>query len=125
MASIVYFQTRQFTQNRPLESDEKLICEGAAKYDDNNGWIYLTSRRLFFVSHKVSLETNELDFPLTEILHVENGQQISMLLNKLIVELKNGAIEEFVVQDSKHWVNQIKRTKSLLVEAPRVFGIYD
>ena len=108
MASFVKFQSRKFTKNRPLSADEKLVREGSANHQGNGGWIYLTDSRLFFVSHKINIKNEELSIPLSEIVSVEKGRSLGVFPNQLILNLKNGRAEKFVVQDARSWIAQIE-----------------
>ena len=125
MASIAYFNSLKYTRNRPLLSNERLIEEGPANYHLNRGWIYLTNTRLFFVSEKISLITQELSIPISEIMSAEKGRTYGVISNKLILNLKNGDSEEVIVPNPKNWVNRIKKISNLLSEAPRDLSIYD
>lgn len=112
MALFVQYQSKKFTQNRPLLSSERLIKEGPANHFLNGegvgGWIYLTDSRLFFVSHKVNLQNHELALPFDEIVIAENSRTLGLIPNKLSLTLKNGQVENFVVKGAKSWVKEIK-----------------
>ena len=108
MAGFVKFQSRKFTQNRPLSADEKLIKEGSANHQGTGGWIYLTDSRLIFVSHKINIKNEELSIPLSEIVSIEKGRSLGIFPNRLILNLKNGRAEKFVFQDAKNWIHQIE-----------------
>jgi hypothetical protein len=108
MALFVSYQSRKFTRNRPLSAGEKLIKEGTANHQGSGGWIYLTDARLFYVSHKFNLSRHELSIPLSEIAAVEKGRSLGIIPNRLLLNLKNGQTEKFVVQGVKSWINQIQ-----------------
>jgi hypothetical protein len=108
MALFVSYQSRKFTQNRPLSSGEKLIREGPANHQGSGGWMYLTDTRLFYVSHKFNLNKHELSIPLADIAAVEKARSLGIIPNQLLLNLKNGHAEKFVVQEVKSWVNQIQ-----------------
>lgn len=112
MALFVQYQSRKFTQNRPLLSGEKLIKEGPANHlitgEGVGGWIYLTDSRLFFVSHKINVQSHELALPLDEIIIAEKARTLGILSNKLSVTLKSGKVENFVVNDAKSWVRELE-----------------
>lgn len=112
MASFVQYQSRKFTKNRPLLSGEKLIKEGPANHflkgEGVGGWIYLTDSRLFFVSHKLNVQSHELVLPFDEIIIAENSRTLGILSNKLNLTLKNGQVEKFVVNDAKSWVKELQ-----------------
>jgi hypothetical protein len=108
MAGFTKYQSRKFTQNRPLSADEKLIKEGPANHQTNGGWIYLTDSRFLFVSHKVNIKTEKLSIPLSEIASAAKGRSLGIIPNKLILNLKNGQVENFIVNDAKGWIKQIE-----------------
>ena len=125
MASFLYFQTRKFRENRPLDADEKLIWEGPANHHGNGGWLYLTDSRMLYLSHKVNIKTHELEFPLADVVSVERGRTLGVIPNKLILNLRNGKREEFGVQSVKNWVGRIERESKLLNGQPRKYEIHD
>ena len=108
IALFLNYQSRKFTQNRPLSADEKLVKEGPANHHGNGGWIYLTDSRLFYVSHKFNINNHELSIPLSEIAAVEKGHSLGIVSNQLILNLSGGQTEKFVVQGVKGWLNQIQ-----------------
>lgn len=119
MATVAYLKSLRYIKNRPLAPDEKLIEEGQASYLKKRGWIYLTSSRLFYVSDKLNITGDELSFPLSEIESAERGFTLGIVPNKLILNLKNGQREEFIVQTPKNWANRIKTISGLMLKAPR------
>lgn len=104
----VSYQSRKFTQNRPLREDEKPVKEGPANHQGNGGWIYLTDSRLVYVSHKFNLNDHELSIPLSDIAAVEKGRSLGVIPNQLLLNLKNGKTEKFVVQGVKRWIDQMQ-----------------
>ncbi|HEX8636946.1 MAG TPA: hypothetical protein VF692_02700 [Pyrinomonadaceae bacterium] len=113
MALFVKYQSNKFTQTRPLISDENIVKEGPAnhllKLEGVGGWIYLIDSRLIFVSHKFNIKNHELSIPLSEISIAESGKTLGILSNRLILNLKNGQIEKFIVNDAKNWANHIEK----------------
>jgi hypothetical protein len=106
IALVSHFQSKKFTSNRPLQEDEKLLKEGHANYQSKSGWIYLTDSRLLFVTHKLNIKNHELSIPLAEIVSVLVGKSLVFFSNRLIVNLKNGQVERFFVNDAKGWKKQ-------------------
>lgn len=125
MAAFMHFQSRKFRQNRPLSPDEKLIHEGAANHRGNGGWIYLTDSRLHYVSHKLNFKAGEMSIPLDEIILPEKGRSFGVIPNQLILNLRNGKTEKFVVQNVQGWIDQINRASDLQIEAARDLYLND
>ena len=112
MALFIQYQSKKFTQNRPLLSGERLVKEGPANHFLNGeavgGWIYLTDSRLFYVSHKVNFQKHELALPFEEIVIAANSRTFGIIPNKLSLTLKSGRVENFVVNNAKSWVKELK-----------------
>lgn len=107
----ITYQSRKFTQNRPLLSDEKLIKEGGANHFLNGeavgGWIYLTNSRFYYKSHKSNVQNHEFVIPISEIAEIEKANTFAVIPNQLRVTLKNGQVEKFVVTGVKDWLKTI------------------
>lgn len=112
IALFVAYQSKKFTENRPLKPDEELIKEGGANHFFNGeavgGWIYLTNSRLFFKSHNSNLQNHEITIPIREIDFAERANTFGFIPNQLRLTLRDGQIEKFVVKGSKDWVNSVK-----------------
>jgi hypothetical protein len=113
MALFIEIKSRKFTQNRPLSTDEKLIKEGAANHFLNGvavgGWIYLTDKRLYFKSHNLNFQNHELPIPLEQIVKAEKSNTFGIIPNKLLLTLRNGTTEKFVVSGVKQWVENLEK----------------
>ena len=106
------FQSKKFQMERPLFTDEKLIKEGPANHFLNKegvgGWIYLTDKRFLFKSHSMNFQNHELSIPLSDINGVEKGRTFGIISNQLKLQLQNGQIEKFVVNDVGDWIKNIQ-----------------
>ena len=124
---IAYERSRKFTEDRPLTADEILIEEGVAGYQEKSGWFYLTNTRFFYVlpGEKLTIQPqlNPIDgsfsIPLSEIVSAETKYALGIIPKRLILNLKSGTREEFVVDNVKHLSKQITKASGLLLKAPR------
>lgn len=112
IASFVAYQSSKFTKDRPLLADETLIKEGGANHFLNGeavgGWIYLTDKRLYFVSHSTNIQNHEMSILPSEIVKAEKANTFGIIPNQLRLTLQNGQVEKFVVNGASEWVSVIK-----------------
>jgi len=114
MAGFVEYQRRQ-VRNRPTFSDEELIYDGPANHlfrgEGVGGWLYLTTGRLFFQSHRINLQPHETDLPLNEIAEAAPALTARFIPNGLLVSTVSGTKERFVVDGRNHWSAAIASAK--------------
>jgi hypothetical protein len=103
----------RFVKNEmELETDEEIIRKARANHiqplEGVGGRLLLTNRRLFFKSHMFNVKTREISIPLEDIIAVETKGS-DFISKKLEIFLKNGSIEEFIVNHRKRWVEEIEQ----------------
>jgi hypothetical protein len=74
------------------------------------GWLYLTTKRLYFRSHAFNNQNHELVIPLREITNAKRSWTAGIIPNGLTVETAKGR-ERFVVNGARSWVEAIEWTK--------------
>ena len=115
MTAFAEYQARKFRGQCPLAEGETLVKEGPANHfvrvEGVGGWLYLTSQRLCFRSHKVNVQNHELSIPLSEIRSTKKSLTAGIIPNGLMVETANGS-EKFVVNGSRGWVDAIELARS-------------
>lgn len=106
---------RYFQRNRPDFHNEELIYEGPAnhcyRWENTGGWLYLTTRRLLFRSHRINLQPHETDLSLSEIIRAEPSKT-GIIPNGLRIVIATGAVERFVVEGRHQWSDAIAQAKS-------------
>lgn len=118
MAGFSLFQRKRFVQVRPNFSGEPVIHEGPANHfcggEGTGGWLYLTSRRVFFKSHSVNLHPHETTILLSEISDARPIKTARFIPNGLEVVLTTGQSERFVVEKHNQWSQAISRARTQL-----------
>ncbi|HEY6154725.1 MAG TPA: hypothetical protein VIW07_13375 [Candidatus Udaeobacter sp.] len=115
MAAFVTFQRRRFLAQQPDFPDEEVVWQGPANHFFNGegvgGWLYLTTRRLFFRSHAVNIQRHETNLLLADIAEATPRLTAGFIPNGLLVRTASGAEERFVVDGRKRWCSEITNAK--------------
>ncbi len=81
-----------FGDLEPFAEDEPVLREGLANHfkgiEGVGGKLYLTNRRLRFVSHKLNVQTHDECYPLSEIAEVEATRTLGIIPNGLRVTVE-------------------------------------
>ena len=108
-----------FAAPRPLPSAEEAGCDageaivfaGAANHfkgiESVGGRLFLTDRRLRFRSHRFNVQAHDESYALGDITHVEPSRTLGFVPNGLLVHLKDGRRERFVVADRATWLARL------------------
>lgn len=116
IAVFAEIQRRRFLANRPDFGDEILLHEGPANHfrgaEAVGGWLYLTSRRLLFLSHGMNVQNAAWEHPLAGIRTVETASTVGIIPNGLRLTTSAGATERFVVQGRRKWKDAIEKARS-------------
>ena len=119
MSAFGMYQAAKFKGQCPLTPGETLVKEGPANHfvgaEGVGGWLYLTSTRLYFRSHKLNLQNHELSIPLTDVTGTKKSLTAGIIPNGLAVETAKGS-ERFVVNGARSWVEAIEHSKPAPVE---------
>jgi len=99
-------------KNPKPEYGEVLYCGAAnrkmpAEY--TGGRLYLYRDKLYYKSHPINIQVNEITIWLKDIENVDYFRTLGLVPNGLKIILYNGAIEYFVVNRRKEWRQNIGR----------------
>ena len=99
------------------DADEEIVFEALAnhfkKLEAVGGKIYLTNKRLVFISHKANIQNHQLFIGLNDIVTVERYKTFGIINNGILVRTKEKAIEKFVVNESKELVEKLNSELSV------------
>jgi hypothetical protein len=94
-----------------FDADETVAHFGPANHfkgaEGVGGKLYLTNKRLRFRSHKINLNNHDESYALGEIAGVEPVRTLGIVPNGVLVRLRDGRGERFVVTGRADWVKQI------------------
>ncbi len=117
MAAFVTLQRRRFLAQQPGLPGEEVVWQGPANHFFNGegvggGWLYLTTRRLFFRSHAVNVQPHETNLLLADIAEATPRLTAGFIPNGLLIRTISGAEERFVVDGRKRWCSEITNAKN-------------
>ncbi len=102
------------------EEGENILFETGANHFKNveatGGKLYLTNKRLVFISHKLNVQNQELSIPVSEIVDTEKYKKFGIIDNGLVIPTTD-YIEKFVVQKGNEWIKKIGLAKEGLPQA--------
>jgi hypothetical protein len=114
--SIFLILKKVFNFNKEVPSDLKseiLIASGPANHyagvEVRGGWLYLSHQALTFKSHNMNIQNAESKIFLSDIQHLENFNQFGIFRTGLIVNLKSGAKEKFILNERSLWRIEFKK----------------
>jgi hypothetical protein len=95
-----------------FDPDETVLHFGPANHfkgiEGVGGKLFLTSKRLRFRSHKLNVQTHDESYPLEAILSVEPARTLGIVPNGVLVRLRDGRSERFVVGGRAEWVTRLR-----------------
>jgi hypothetical protein len=95
-----------------LHHDENIVKQGPANHfkgiEGVGGKLFLTNRRIFFKSHRFNFQNHELSIPLSEIREAGGRNTFLFVPNGILINLKSGNKEKFVVWNRNDWLKKIK-----------------
>jgi MFS family permease len=80
------------------------------KLEGRGGRLVLTRSELIFKPHVVNVQRSELRIPRADIASAAATRTLGVLANGLLVTLKSGKVERFVVNDRDVWVAKLNAT---------------
>lgn len=97
-----------------IESRTPVLLDGGASHwrgkINDGGWLFLTKEGLLFKPHAVNLSWQDVWIPSEMIVGAHRYNNLGIMPNGLLLELKNGAQEKFVVNWPSEWVRMINNT---------------
>ena len=109
----VFIQNKKFKKSSSeIIGGKKIIMEGSANHfkgkESVGGWIWLNSDEVIFKSHNFNFQNHQIVIPLIQIAEVKPSLTLGLVPNGLKIITINGAVEKFVVNKRKVWVEKIK-----------------
>ncbi len=102
-----------------LKEGEVVVHDEGASHFQNfiaiGGRLKLTNDRLLFYSHNLRNHSHQLVIDLKEIVSIEFFKTLLINPNGITLMLKNGDIENFIVDDRKLWSERIMSMQIQLV----------
>lgn len=93
-------------------SGEALLRSGLTNHfkgvEGVGGKLFLTDRRLRFVSHKLNVQRHDESWALDEIASVEPTRTLGIVPNGMRVTLRSGQRERFVLYGRRAWVEAVR-----------------
>ena len=94
-----------------LEPGDDVEYSGVANHflnlEGRGGRLALTKTQLIFKPHVVNMQRGELRIPRADIVSVAPTRTLGVLANGLLVTLKSGKVERFVVNDRDEWMKRL------------------
>ncbi len=91
-------------------AQNRLFYDGAANHqvgkESVGGWMFLLNDSLYFKSHQQNVQVHEFSIPLANIKKVE-GHKNFIYNTGLTVELLDGTVEKYVINNQKMWIQKI------------------
>ena len=95
--------------------DETVVHHGPANHfkgiEAVGGKLFLTNRRLVFRSHRFNVQTHEESYPLDGIVSAEPSRTLGLVPNGLLLQMRDGRRERFVVGGRSEWVSLLRRVR--------------
>ena len=94
-------------------AQKRLFYDGATNHmmgkEAVGGWMFLLNDTLYFTSHQQNIQVHELTIPLADIHKIActKGGMRGLFASGLDIELMDGRIEQYVVNDRKIWTAKI------------------
>jgi hypothetical protein len=112
MGAFSYVSNRQGEKAVPPDLEpEGLVAYGPANHflsgESRGGFLYLTRRRLLFVSHAMNLQGETIDIPLDRVTACDEHQTLGLLPNGLLVKLESGVTHRFAVSQRHRWLETL------------------
>lgn len=114
--SIFLLLKKVFNFNKEIPADlisETMIASGPANHyagvEVRGGWLYLSQQALTFKSHNMNIQNAESKILVNEIKSIEKFNQLGIARTGLIVNLKSGAKEKFIVNERQLWLSEFKK----------------
>lgn len=108
-----YIQSKKFKGIKDIiTKTESIVFDDAANHfvgkEAVGGWLFLTKKSLLFMSHKYNVNNHTLEIHINEISKISGVKRFSMKPNAILVEIKDGQKEKFVVNNPALWIKQIE-----------------
>jgi hypothetical protein len=96
--------------------DEHVVHHGLANHwkglEAVGGKLFLSvqagAARLRFRSHALNVQTHDESWPLADVVDVEGARSLGIVPNALVVTLRDGRRERFVVSGRQRWIDALR-----------------
>jgi hypothetical protein len=112
--ALSFFTTSDWVDRntKPLLKDgEQIVREGLANHFQGieavGGRLVLTNERVIFKSHPFNIQTHEWSVARTDISETEPARTLGIVPNGLLIKVKSGETERFVVRDREGWCQHV------------------
>ncbi len=99
------------TEDIALAPGDDIEYSGLANHflnlEGRGGRLALTKTQLVFKPHVVNMQRRELRIPRSDISGAAPTRTLGVLANGLLVRLKSGKVERFIVNDRNEWVKRL------------------
>src|SRR5688572_23488408 len=99
-----------------VEAGEEPLCAGPANHwrgiEAVGGKLFLTSRRLVFRPHRVNVQAEERAWPIDDVVDAQPTNTLWIVPNGLLVLLRDGRREKFVVEDRASWLARLAEART-------------
>ena len=100
----IKIQEKKYDKKRfEIAKERKVVCDGAATFQGNGGWMFFTEYGLEFYPHKYNTSKMELKIPINAIRSVKTNK------NQLVVDTMDNYTFAIVVSHNHEWVEQIRQ----------------
>lgn len=111
MGSFMANKAKEFAPMREAYiAQQRLFYDGPTNHmmgkEGVGGWMFLLNDTLYFKSHQQNVQVHELQIPLVNIRRVECTKR-GIYNTGLDVELLDGTVEKYVVNDREVWAQKI------------------
>lgn len=123
-STIIYIALR-ISEQKPKNlsiSENDIIVFGRANHQSNlvyrGGHLIITKNELIFTPNNLNIHKDILRLPLDQIKQLIEKNFYLIIPTGLYIEMNNGEIERFVINDRKTWMKEILAIKADLDGAP-------
>jgi hypothetical protein len=96
-----------------FDTDETVLHYGPANHfrgiESVGGKLFLTNRRLRFRSHRFNVQNHDESYAIEAITSAEPARTLGIVPNGVLVHLRDGRRERFVVGGRAEWVTRLRR----------------
>lgn len=96
-----------------FDADEAVVHYGPANHfkgiESVGGKLFLTNKRLRFRSHKFNVQSHDESYPIETIATAEPTRTLGIVPNGVLVLLRDGRRERFVVGGRAEWVAHLQQ----------------
>jgi hypothetical protein len=100
----------------PQFPDEVVVKSGPANHwrgiESVGGLLTMTNARLHFRPHAITFQRGDFSCALLDIVRVEASASLWIIPNQIVVVLRDGRREKFVVQGRDEWVARLSAFKT-------------